>query len=146
MWLNVVFHISLAVFLHNYELKRSRWLSVSRIHSLTCPLPVEMSRTETSLTFLLFAAANFSSVMVKVNAVCSLLMFVRFLVVFLFPHTSFFSPSYQVVPSKVHTANMPSVLFLVDMNCWLLFSLTLWRNLFTEYSVKLVSWDICFPT
>lgn len=90
MWLNVVFHISLAVFLHKYELKRSRGLSVTRIHSHTCLLPVKMGRKEKSLTFLLFAAAYFSSMSLEVNAPFFLWVFVRLLVLLLFLHTSYF--------------------------------------------------------
>lgn len=63
---------------------------VTRIHSLARPLPVKMSLTETSLTFLFFAAAYFSCVKVKVNALFPLLVFVRFLVLFLFPHITYF--------------------------------------------------------
>lgn len=102
-------------------------MSVTRIHSLAHPLPVKMGRTETSLTSLLFAAAYFSSVMVKVNAV--FLASVSKISCVAFPSThQLFSPSYQVLLSKMHTADMPRTLFLVDRSCWLLFSLTVAKS------------------
>lgn len=120
MWPNVVPHISLAVALHNYGLKISRWLSVTRIHSLAHLLLVNVGRTETSLTSLL-VAATFDLCWGRLM-LFSLLVFVRFLILLLFSHTSYFHHR-EVLPSKVTTANTPSSLFLVDVNCWLLFSL-----------------------
>lgn len=84
LWLSAGFHISLAVLLYYYELKRCRWLSITGIHSHTCLLQVKMGRKETSQTSVLFAAAYFSFVLVEINSPSSLWVLIRLLCCYCF--------------------------------------------------------------
>lgn len=152
LWLNAGFHISLAVFLCNYELKRCRWLSATGIHSHTCLLQVKMGRKETSQTSVLFAAAYFSFVLVEINSPSSLWVLIRlFCVAVVSSHQLFSSTASAVAIWNAHYKYAQHFgFFLMDLNCWL-FSLAQVKSFYwilskTCFSTRLLTWCITNST